>query len=80
MLVSRNISNCKASRVANVQADEFDVAIEGDKPAERCTAAMADGTSGVTPANRRACAATRGASLAAIHRRGVMVPVVALPI
>ena len=38
--------------------------------AERCTA----------PANWRACAATRGASCAAIHHRAATVPVVVLPV
>jgi len=33
MSVSQNISNCKASRVANISAAEFDAAIEGDNSA-----------------------------------------------
>ena len=41
---------------------------------------VAGDTSGLTSANRRACAATRGASCAAIHHRAATVPVVVLPV
>jgi len=39
---------------------------------------MAFGTSGLTPANRRACAAMRGAIRSLIHHRSATVPVVVL--